>query len=85
MLSLTKKTEYALIACCYLARVNRGVVSARDIAQQHSVRVPLLMNVLKVLNQRGLLKSARGARGGYTLAVPADELSLARVIEAEAA
>ncbi len=81
MLSLTKKTEYALIAMCHLARAGAGVVSAREIAVQHRVKLPLLMNVLKLLNRRGLLCSARGARGGYRLAVPPGELTLAQLVE----
>ncbi|HUU98544.1 MAG TPA: Rrf2 family transcriptional regulator [Phycisphaerae bacterium] len=82
MLSLTKKTEYALIAVCHLARSQREVVSARDIAARSAVRLPLLMNVLKALNQSGLLASVRGARGGYRLAVPAKTITLAALIAA---
>jgi len=82
MLSLTKKTGYALIAVCHLARSEREVVSARDIAARYAVRLPLLMNVLKALNQSGLLSSMRGARGGYRLAVPAKTITLAALIAA---
>lgn len=82
MLTLTKKTEYALIATCHLARVGQQVVSARDIAESHGVRLPLLMNVLKVLNQKGVLRSVRGARGGYALAIGPRSLSLSRLIAA---
>lgn len=82
MLSLTKKTEYALIAVCHLARAGDKVVSARNIAAEHSVPLPLLMNVLKLLNQSGHVRSVRGARGGYTLAMPADTINLATLIEA---
>lgn len=82
MLSLTKKTEYALIAVSHLARVGKGVVSAREIADRYAIRLPLLMNVLKTLNQAGLLKSVRGARGGYMLACSAESLTLAQLIRA---
>ncbi len=82
MLSLTRKTEYALIAVCHLARVGNKVASARDIAGQHGVPLPLLMNVLKLLNQNGYVRSVRGARGGYLLAMPAQTINLAEIIEA---
>jgi Rrf2 family protein len=82
MLALTRKAEYALIAACHLARCRRRTVSARDIAGESRIRLPLLMNVLKVLNQRGVLRSVRGSRGGYSLAVPPEELTLARLVEA---
>jgi Rrf2 family protein len=82
MLSLTKKSEYALIAICHLARVHERVVSAREIAELHQVPLPLLMNILKQLNQAGCVNSVRGARGGYTLAVPPQTLTLAAVLRA---
>ncbi len=82
MLTLTRKTEYALIAVCHLARVGHKVVSARDIAEQHAVPLPLLMNVLKRLNRTGHVNSVRGAHGGYVLAVPPESISLAGLIEA---
>ncbi len=81
MLSLTRKTEYALIAVCHLARRSDAVVSAREIGEQHHVPLPLLMNVLKTLGQRGVIRSVRGVHGGYALAVPPAELTLARLIE----
>ena len=82
MLTLTKKTEYALIAVCHLAHVGQKVVSARDMARLYGVRLPLLMNILKMLNQRGILRSVRGARGGYALAMGPKSITLSRLIEA---
>lgn len=82
MLSLTKKAEYALIAVCHLARMGDKVVSARDIGASHAVPLPLLMNVLKTLGQSGFVRSVRGARGGYALALPPEQISLAELIEA---
>jgi len=82
MLTLTKKTEYAMIAACHLANNSQQIVSARDMSDHFGVRLPLLMNVLKMLNQAGLLRSVRGARGGYTLALPPKQISLSLLIEA---
>ncbi len=81
MLTLTRKTEYGLIAMCHLARIGRKVVSARDIAEEHGVPLALLMNVMKKLNRAGLINSVRGARGGYVLNTAPNEVSLARLIE----
>lgn len=82
MLSLTRKTEYGLIAACHLARAGDLIVSARDVAEKYAIPLPLLMNVLKTLNRRGLVESVRGAHGGYTLAQPAEQISLEALIEA---
>jgi len=82
MLSLTKRSEYALVAMCHLARVRERVTSAREIAELHEVPLPLLMNVLKQLCQAGMVRSVRGAKGGYTLASRPENLALSAVISA---
>lgn len=82
MLALTRKTEYALIAVCHLVRHSDQTVSARDLASRYRMPLPLTMNVLKALNQRGVVTSVRGTRGGYRLARPPTDVNLADVIEA---
>ncbi|MFN0137594.1 MAG: RrF2 family transcriptional regulator [Phycisphaerae bacterium] len=81
MLSLTKRTEYAIIALCHLARGDGSVASARDIASQYGMKLPLMMGVLKTLHQRGFLRSIRGVHGGYLLAVRAEDVSIRRLVE----
>src|ERR1700677_3775652 len=65
MLCLSKKTEYALIALGYLAERPGQVASARAISEAFEFPLPLLMNILKILNRNDLLTSSRGIRGGY--------------------
>ena len=76
MLRLSKKADYALISLGYLAEHAGHVVSAREIAERCQLPLPLLMNILKVLHQRGVLKSTRGASGGYRIAMDLTKLSL---------
>ena len=78
---LTRKTDYALVALAGLARQERAS-SARDLAAQLHLPLPVLRNVLKVLATEGLLASTRGPSGGYRLAQPAHEITLARIVEA---
>lgn len=82
MLAFTRKTEYALIAVCHLARCEKQSESARDIAGQYALAAPLLMNVLKLLSARGIVRSSRGAGGGYRLARRPEDVTVAQVIEA---
>lgn len=82
MLALTKRSEYAVIALCHLARTTDQVTSAREISALYSVPLPLLMNVLKLLQQNRLVKSVRGAQGGYQLVGEAERLNLEQVLEA---
>ena len=76
MLALTKKTDYALIALSLLARQSDGVVSAREIARESGLPLPILTNVLKTLAGSRIVMSARGATGGYALARPMNAISL---------
>jgi len=81
MLALTKKTEYALIAMSHLAAREDAVVSAREIAQASGVPLPILTNILKTLTHAGIVRSTRGASGGYGLAKQVDTITLHKLIE----
>lgn len=81
MLALNKKTDYGLIALCCLAAQPDGVRSARSIAQTYGMSLSLLMNVLKDMQRDGLVDSVRGSRGGYQLARPARQISLAQLVQ----
>lgn len=85
MLTLTRKTDYALVALSHLAHRRReetGPTSARTIAEAYHLPLPLLMNILKELAQAKLVSSTRGATGGYALAVAPERISLLEIINA---
>lgn len=82
MLSLTKKTDYALIALAYLAERPGRVASAREIAEARNLPASLLMNILKELQHHGLLHSTRGVKGGYEISVDLAAVSLHALIVA---
>ena len=84
MLSLNRKTDYALVALAYMADRSGQWSSAREIAGSADVPLALLMNVLKTLHQGHVLRSTRGVRGGYQIAADLEQLSLfdlTRVLE----
>ena len=84
MLSLNRKTDYALVALADMADRPAQWASAREIAERSDVPAALLMNVLKTLHGAGILRSARGMRGGYQIAGDLERLSLfdlVRVLE----
>lgn len=82
MLTLTRKTDYALIALTHLSHSGDQCSSAREIAGQYGLPLPLLMNILKLLTQRGLARSVRGPRGGYALATDPKRITLNDIIGA---
>ena len=80
---VSAKADYALRACVQLAASEgEGHVKGERIAQAQDVPLKFLENILGDLRQAGLVRSQRGAEGGYWLARPADEITLAEVIRA---
>jgi len=85
MLSLTRKTDYALVALSYLTgrhAESAEPASAKQIAQTFGLPLPLLMNILKELVRAKVLASTRGSQGGYELAAEPGRISLLEVVTA---
>jgi Rrf2 family protein len=80
MLSLTKKTEYALIALSYLSERTDRTVSAREIATAFEMPAALVMNILKTLHHNEVLTSTRGTKGGYRLASELSSITMHELI-----
>lgn len=57
-----------------------GLYTATDLAKSTHVRLPTVSKILKLLTKGGLLTSQRGSQGGYQLAMPAHEISLAKIV-----
>jgi len=79
---VSAKADYAIRAMVELAAAGQGPVKAERIAQAQEIPLKFLENIMSDLRQGGLVRSQRGAEGGYWLARPADEITLANVIRA---
>jgi Rrf2 family protein len=83
VLQVSRKIDYGLRAMIYLAGIPAGkIVSLHDLATTLHLPREFLAKILKVLTARGLVRSARGAHGGYQLGRPARDISFLEVIEA---
>ncbi len=82
MLRLTRRSEYGIIAIAHLATRAGQAVSAREIAEKFGIPKRLLAEVMKDLTHRGLVRSTRGASGGYRLALDPERTSVRRVLQA---
>ena len=80
MLCVSKKVDYALSALSFLAVHAGRVCSAREIAETHNLPLPRLMNLLKRLHRKGLVRSVRGVRGGYHVSEGLNRVSLYELI-----
>jgi Rrf2 family protein len=80
---ITTLAEYGVICALHLARrVTDGPITGREIAEVERLPGDYVEQILLRLRRAGIVRSTRGARGGYVLARPADEVSIRNVIEA---
>lgn len=80
---VTTWAEYGLIVAAYLARRRSNTpIPARELAGQERLPADYVEQILLKLRRAGIVRSARGARGGYTLARPPETVSVRDVIEA---
>jgi Rrf2 family protein len=79
---LSARTEYACLAMLELAAraASPEPTRIRHISDEHGIPSRFLVQILLQLKNAGLVASTRGAAGGYRLARPADEITLAEVI-----
>ena len=83
MLRLSKKVDYGLMALMHLARHGDTVSwSARELAEAYEIPGGLLAKILQRLAHAGFVASQHGKKGGYTLARPADHITVAEVVQA---
>jgi Rrf2 family protein len=80
---VTTRTRYAIRALYDLAFHRRGQSAlAKEIAARQQVPLRFLEQILQDLRRAGLVEARRGPRGGYALARPPAEVSLADVLRA---
>jgi Rrf2 family protein len=82
-MKLSAKTEYACLAMLQLAAAypNGEPLQIRRIAEVHGIPSRFLVQILLQLKGASLVVSTRGAAGGYRLARPPAEITIADVIE----
>jgi len=82
-MKLTRGGEYGIRGVLYLAQQDDGKVSMLSaIAKTQDVPPRFLAKIFQALAKAGVVKSHRGAKGGFSLARPAAEISVREVIEA---
>lgn len=82
MLRLSKMADYGTVVMTAMVHEPDRSRSAAEIAAAIRVPAPTVSKILKILARGGLVVSLRGARGGYLLSRPAEEITLADIIDA---
>lgn len=82
MISVTSKSRYAVVALAELARSGSDPVPIGQIAERRGMPVQFLEQLFSTLRRAGILTSHRGAKGGYTLARPPEQINVLEVVQA---
>ena len=82
MLKLSRMADYGVILMVELARSGGRGSTAGGLARNAALPEPTARKLLKRLAAAGLLRSRRGAAGGYTLARGPEDVSVAQIIAA---
>ena len=80
-MKLTNKGRYAVMAMADLAsNTNNGPISLKEISIRQNISLAYLEQIFIKLKDNKLVKSSRGAKGGYILEKPASEIKLSNII-----
>ncbi|MAF82508.1 MAG: Rrf2 family transcriptional regulator [Gammaproteobacteria bacterium] len=81
MLRLGRLPDYGLVIATVFVDAE-GLLTTRDVVQRSKIPIATVRKLLKYMVDAGLLNSFRGNKGGYKLACPASEISVADIIQA---
>jgi FeS assembly SUF system regulator len=81
MIRMSKLTDYAIVLLAHLAR-SGGTLTAQELSERSRIPAPTVSKLFKELSHAGLVLSQRGRHGGYGLARPAEQISVAQIVEA---
>ncbi len=78
---LTTRSEYALLALIHLGRhASPGFVSTEAIATAQHIPLAYLEQILRALKRARVVQSSKGQRGGYRLARPPGQITIAEIV-----
>ena len=82
-MKLTTKGRYAVMAMADLALFKgKGPISLTDISIRQNISLAYLEQIFIKLKQENLVKSVRGAKGGYVVDAPPEEIKISNIISA---
>ena len=78
---ISRNTDYAVRAVCYIAGQKEKIVSAADLVKAINIPRPFLRKILQALSKQGILVSYKGKDGGFMLGRSADKIYLSELAQ----
>lgn len=82
MLRISKIIDYGTLMLTHMAGSPDRLYSAPELAAALGLGQATVSKILKLLGAQQLVRSVRGARGGYVLGRPASQISIAQIVDA---
>ena len=77
---ITRDTDYAIRAVCFIAKQKTKIVPASELVEHLKIPRPFLRKILQLLNKEGMLSSFKGQGGGFQLKVAPNKIFLVKLI-----
>ena len=77
---LTRNTDYAVRAVCYMAANRDRMVSVTEIVKNLKIPGPFLRKILQILSKKRMIKSYKGIGGGFVLVKAPNQIRLVELI-----
>jgi Rrf2 family protein len=78
---ITRNTDYAIRALCYIVKSNKNMVSVKELVEGLKMPGPFLRKILQELSRKGILRSYKGKNGGFVLAIRPEKIYIGELIE----
>jgi Rrf2 family protein len=79
---VSAKVDYAVRAAAELAAAGEGPIKGERLAEAQDIPLQFLEHILLEMKHAGIVRARRGAKGGYWLARPADDITIAEIVRA---
>jgi len=78
---ITRNTDYAIRAICFVAESKKEITSVSELAQKLKIPRPFLRKISQTLNKKGVLASFKGKSGGFKLRHKPKDIFITDLIE----
>lgn len=78
---ITRDTDYAIRALCFIAQSKERTVSVTKLVKELRIPRPFLRKLLQILNKKGVLVSLKGQGGGFRLGLAPEKIFIVDVME----
>ncbi|MBN1795349.1 MAG: Rrf2 family transcriptional regulator [Sedimentisphaerales bacterium] len=80
---ISRSTGYALLALGYISKnQDQKIILSQTIAKEYDIPLEYLLKILQQMVRANILRSKRGPRGGFSLALSPKKISMLKIIEA---